>query len=304
MIECTIGEIISFLKEHISSIETKIEDNSRRIIGYSTLYEYKQNTVTWVKNQEKIEGADLSSFALIVAQKGISLEAPNVIFTDESKKAFFSLIDELFDPLDNKYGIGANTIIGEDVCIDETVSIGCNCTIIGNITIAKGCTIGDNVVIRNSCEIGENTVIQPGCVIGIDGYGYYEDKNHRNKTMIRHHGGVKIGKNVFIGAHTNIARGTLEDTVICDDVKIAPSTHIGHNNIIEESASIICSNLYGSVIVHENAYLTSCTVKNQLTIGKDALVGMGAVVTKNVCDNSIVVGTPAKYLKNRYIYED
>lgn len=300
MKKVAIRYIRRYMEEHGWKCRYELTQEDNFVFGFSSLKHYKHGTVTWVKNQEKAEGKDLSKVTLLVAQEGCRIEAANVIYSAESKKVFFALVDEVLDPRKRDVGIGLNTVIGSDVELGDNVSIGANCSITGEIRIGSHSTIGDNVVLCNRVSIGEHTEIQPGCVIGIDGFGFYEDKDHRNKTMVRHHGGVVIGSYVFIGSHTNIARGTLDDTVIEDDVKIAPSTHIGHNNHIGGSATVICSKLYGSVALGENAYVTACTVENQCHVGRDALVGMGAVVTKDVPDNQVVVGIPAKRLKERY----
>ena len=73
--------------------------------------------------------------------------------------------------------------------------------------------------IVNKVSIGSNCVIQSGVVIGHDGFSYSEDPE-RNKRMIKHHGGVVIGNDVFVGSNTAIARGTIDDTVIGDGTKI------------------------------------------------------------------------------------
>ena len=156
--------------------------------------------------------------------------------------------------------------------------------------------IEDNVVIRNRVSIGCNCIIQSLAVIGIDGYGYFEDASQM-KTMLRHFGGVVIEDRVFIGSHTNIARGTIDDTVIRSGTKIAPSTHIGHNNYIGENAAIICSQLFGSVQVGDNAYVTASVVRNQKKVGKNVVVGMGSVVTKDVEENRVVLGVPAREIR-------
>lgn len=300
MSEITVKGIRSYLEGKGLGCRFELTDEDEVVAGFSSLEHYRPGTVTWVKKQERAAGIDFSGAALVIAQEGCRIEAPNVVYSPESKKAFFALIDEVLDPRGRTAGVGRNSVIGPDVELGDDVSIGANCSITGEIRIGSHSTIGDNVVLCNRVSIGEHTEIQPGCVIGIDGFGYYEDMNHCNKTMVRHHGGVVIGSHVFIGSHTNIARGTLGDTVIGDDVKIAPSTHIGHNNRIGESATVICSKLYGSVSLGENAYVTACTVENQHRVGKDALVGMGAVVTEDVPDNQVVVGIPARRLKERY----
>ena len=146
--------------------------------------------------------------------------------------------------------------------------------------------------------IGKQCHVQALSVIGEDGFGYSEDSEHK-KTMIKHHGGVIIGDDVFIGMHVNIARGTIDDTIIESGVKIAPSTHIGHNNHVGKNATVICSQSYGSVEIGENAYIAGSIIRNQCSIGKNTIIGMGSVVTKDIEPNKIAMGIPAKVTKDR-----
>ena len=182
--------------------------------------------------------------------------------------------------------------------IGKYVRIGHNCSIDGDITIGDNTKIANNVVISNRVIIGSNCEIQSLSVIGEDGFGYSEDEEHK-KVMVKHYGGVMIGDDVFIGSHVNIARGTIDNTVIESGVKIAPTTHIGHNNIIERNSTVICSQLFGSVHTKENAYITSSVIRNQCTIGAYATVGMGSVVTKDVDDKKTVIGAPARELTRK-----
>lgn len=215
----------------------------------------------------------------------------------ECKGGVFLIIKHFWGETQSEEGcIGEGTVIGKDVRIGKRVSIGCNCSIRGDVRIGNDTRIGDNVVIKNKVTIGDGCEIQSLTVIGEDGYGYYEDECHV-KTMIEHFGGVVIGDDVFIGSHTNIARGTIDDTVIGKGTKIAPSTHIGHNNRIGAHSAVVCSKLYGSVETGENVYITSSVIRNQLKVGSNAIVGMGSVVTRDVADNKVVIGAPAKAVR-------
>ena len=62
---------------------------------------------------------------------------------------------------------------------------------------------------------------------------------------------------------------------------------------------MICSQLFGSVNIGENAYVTSSVVRNQCKIGNNAVVGMGSVVTKDVENGITVIGVPAKKMEKR-----
>ena len=113
--------------------------------------------------------------------------------------------------------------------------------------------------------------------------------------MVKHFGGVSIGNDVLIGENVCISRGTIDDTVLEDGVKIDALGHIAHNCWFGRNAAmpVPCS-VSGSVHVGENAYLAGDIIRNQCTIGKDAFVGLGAVVVKDVAPGQTVVGNPAK----------
>jgi len=116
---------------------------------------------------------------------------------------------------------------------------------------------------------------------------------------VPHYGGVVIGQNVEIGANTCIDRGTLDDTIIGNNVKIDNLCHIGHNCIIKDNSSIVAlSMLGGSAIIEENSYIApGVMIKNQLKIGENSLIGIGAVVIKDVEKNKVVAGVPAKVIR-------
>lgn len=290
-----VGEIEKYLKE--KNFEFEIEGNREEIVfGFSSFDKYKEKTLTWVKTQKKMI-AELRDISVCVVQKGVEIDAKVKIISENSKAVFFSILEGFWGNRDEiDMMIGKGSVVGKNVQLGDGVRIGCNCSITGDINIGAGTTIGDNVVIKNKVDIGRNCVIQSLTVIGEAGYGYSEDESHV-KTMIKHFGGVIIEDDVFIGSHTNIARGTIDDTVIKKGVKIAPSTHIGHNNYIGENAAIVCSQSFGSVRIGDNAYVSSSVIRNQSKIGSNAIVGMGSVVIKDVEDNKVVVGSPARVIR-------
>lgn len=296
----TIDDIVGLLNDKGYQYSLEVKDNAD-VHGFSSLKNYEEGTLTWIKNQTNWENDEYMAedIALAIVQEKVKVPIRNRIVCKESRKVFFAIIEEFFTCEEQVEKIGKNTVFGNDVQIAENVIIGNNCSITGNVIIGKGTIIEDNVVIRNRVQIGEACYIQSLCVIGVDGFGYVEDENNE-KVMIKHCGGVSIGNHVFIGSHVNIARGTIDNTYIADGVKIAPSTHIGHNNLIGKNSVIIGSQLYGSVQVGENAYIVGSIVRNQQKVGDNSLIGMGSVVTKDIEKNKVVLGTPAKVVKERY----
>ena len=192
-----------------------------------------------------------------------------------------------------------------DTAVIKSKNVGENCFIghhsfIGaDVTLEDNVYVGHNVTIQNRVYIKENTIIGSGCVIGGDGFGYYKDDRGISK-KVPHFGGVIIGKNVEIGSNTCIDRGTLDDTIIGDYVKIDNLCHIAHNVQIGEKSKVIAlSVLAGSCKLGEAVYVAPGTlVKNQVKVGAGSVIGMGGMVLKDVEKGKVMVGAPAKVLRN------
>jgi UDP-3-O-[3-hydroxymyristoyl] glucosamine N-acyltransferase LpxD len=217
---------------------------------------------------------------------------PNVIRVDNPRLSFILALGLLnkeagFSTYDFESVLPASLITGHNVVIERGVRIGERCHIDHGVVIRSGTTIGDD------CYVGPNTCI------GSEGFGY---ERAEDKTPIKfvHLGGVTIGDRVEIGALNGIDRGTLGNTIIEDDTKTDNFVHIGHNVRVCTGALLTaCSEVSGGVRIGEFAWLAPNSCINQkLDIGDDAIVGLGAVVTKDVKTATIVAGSPAKYIRD------
>jgi UDP-2-acetamido-3-amino-2,3-dideoxy-glucuronate N-acetyltransferase len=124
--------------------------------------------------------------------------------------------------------------------------------------IMSDCTIGLN------CNIGQNVVISPGVVLGSN---------------------VKIQNNVSV--YTG---------VVCeDDVFLGPS--MVFTNVINPRSAVNRRGEYARTLVKKGASIgANATVVCGNDIGSFALIGAGAVITKDVADYALVVGNPAKQI--------
>lgn len=146
----------------------------------------------------------------------------------------------------------------------------------------------------NRVTVGNRCTICSGTVIGHDGFGYTEDSSYR-KTMVRHFGGVHIGDDVTILENCSISRGVIDDTIISSGVKIDAQVRVGHNSELGENSAFVGGTIiYGSCRFGAHSYVATSIIRNQCTTGADAVVGMGAVVVKDVEPGQTVVGNPAK----------
>lgn len=292
-----IKEILDWLDAEERSYNFE-GDGSQEVIGFSSLANYKEGSVTWIKRRENIpENADVQAIALAIVQKNHETNCPNQIITEESKAIFFGIIEHFFHQESTLPEIGQGTYISPEVVIGKNVKIGHNCVLDGNIAIGDNTQIYHNVTIINKVTLGKNCMIQSGVEIGHDGFGYSEDREH-NKSMVKHYGSVNIGNDVWIGANTTVARGTIDDTIIGDGCKIDNLCQIAHNvQLSNKTAVITGAIILGSVRTGENAYIAPSIIRNQAQIGAGAFVGMGAVVVKDVSKNDVVAGVPAKSIK-------
>lgn len=147
-------------------------------------------------------------------------------------------------------------------------------------------------------KIGENVTIEPGTVIGEEGYSYRRDDEgvlHHYK----HEFGVIIEEDVDISANAVIDRGSWRDTIIRKGTKINNLAHIAHNVIIGKHCLIGAgAKICGSVEVGDFCDIwTGANIKQHIKIGEGAVVGMGAVVIRDVSPHTTVVGNPARPLK-------
>ncbi|WP_182954783.1 DapH/DapD/GlmU-related protein [Pedobacter gandavensis] len=106
---------------------------------------------------------------------------------------------------------------------------------------------------------------------------------------------TKIGKNVFINFDCVFL--DLGGITIEDNVQIAPKVSLlseGHPLNPKERSSL----MVGHILIKKNAWIgANATILPGVTIGENAVVAAGAVVSKDVPDNTIVGGVPAKIIK-------
>lgn len=134
----------------------------------------------------------------------------------------------------------------------------------------------------------------------VNAYGCSIDDNSKIGAFVEIQKGASIGKNCKISSHT----------FICEGVHIEDNVFVGHGVMFTNDLFPRATNADGSqqteadwklveTFIKKGASLGSnVTVLCGITIGENALIGAGAVVTKDVPANAIVAGNPAKFIKN------
>ena len=117
-----------------------------------------------------------------------------------------------------------------------------------------------------------------------------------------------IHPTAFVGAETQIGDGTVLqfgnfiscNVIIGANVFIQPNSSVGHDSIIGNDAVISsCVGISGNCKIGERAYIgVSVPVREKTSIGADSVVGMGSVVMRDIPENVIALGNPARAMKN------
>ncbi len=180
----------------------------------------------------------------------------------------------------NKHGtvvLGVNCVIQENVTLgnseDGLIIIGDNALIrsgsiiYSHVKIGNGLKTGHGVLVREYCDVGDNVLIGTNSVLD---------------------GNCKVGNNVSVQTDAYITAYT----TIEDDVFIGPRVVTTNDKYMFYGAKLVGPTIKKGAKIGANATLLPGVV-----IGEEAVVGSGAVVTRDVPAHVTVVGNPAVILK-------
>ena len=116
-----------------------------------------------------------------------------------------------------------------------------------------------------------------------------------------------IHPTAFVSPSARLAPGTvvLQNATIASNVRIGsqvmilPNSIVSHDCIVGDHTCIAGGvSISGHVTIQETCYLgTGSCLRSRITVGARSLVGMGSVVLRDIPENTVVVGNPAKYLR-------
>lgn len=233
--------------------------------------------------------------------------------------------------ISDKAKLGENVILAKNVIIEDNVTIGDNCRIGYNVVIRKGTTIGDNVRIDDNTVIGKYpmkatlsvfkeeknlspTHIGDNCLIGANTVIYIGSFISNNVLIADL---ASIRENTAIGEYTIVGRGvTVENYVrigkrcklesecyitayseLEDYVFIAPGVVTSNDNYLGRTEERF-KHFKGITVKKGGRIGANAIILPGIIIGEDALVAAGSVVTKDVSPRKVVMGSPARIIRD------
>ena len=233
--------------------------------------------------------------------------------------------------ISDKAKLGKNVALDKNIIIEDEVTIGDNCRIGYNVVIRKGTKIGNNVRIDDNTVIGKYpmratlsifkeeknlspTYISDNCLIGANTV-IYIGSSISNNVLIADLASIR--ENTAIGEYTIVGRGvTVENYVkigkrcklesecyitayseLEDYVFIAPGVVTSNDNYLGRTEERFKH--FKGITVKKGARIgANAVILPGETIGEDALVAAGSVVTKDVPPRKIVMGSPARIIRD------
>lgn len=225
--------------------------------------------------------------------------------------------------------IAAGCTFGSFVVIESGAHIGEGCVLGNHITICEGAVIGDNttiadfaivgkrpklsprstakggplpgVILGEGCSIGSHTVIMAGTELGDsvivgDNAGIRERCKVGDSAVVGR--GVTVENDTSIGARTKIQSGAYVTAYVTleDDVFIAPMVVTTNDNYMGRTDKRF-SELKGCTVRRGARVGGGSHILPGIEIGEEAFVATGSVVTKDVPARTLVMGVPARKVR-------
>lgn len=307
------------VQELANQIDARVEgDTSFELFGIAAPERAQATDLIYVDSPKNVARAAVSNAVCVIAPDGVELPGKTVLRHHQPKLAFAKAAAILLDKppiapsgihptaivaptakIAASAHVGPYVVIGEHTRIGERTQIGPHTSIAADSQIGSDCRIHPRVTLYSGTRVGDRVEIHSGAVIGADGFGYAHGEGRHWK--FPQAGIVEIGDDVEIGANTTIDRGSLDDTVISEGVKLDNLVHIGHNckigahSVIAALVGLSGSCTFGKNVVvgGQAGFGERCELEDGAVIGGQS----GVLGGKIIRSGQVVWGTPARPLE-------
>jgi UDP-3-O-[3-hydroxymyristoyl] glucosamine N-acyltransferase len=307
----TAGELANYLGAKLQG------DSHAPISAVAGPEQAQSEDLIYLDSPRHTERAASSSAKCVLAKPGAQLRGKTILEVADPKFAFTKAARWLAPESIAAPGVHPTAIIapsakiasrvsiGPYVVVEDAAEIGAGTSIEAFCSIGRGARVGQNcrlharVTLYAGVTLGNRVEVHSGAVIGADGFGYvFGEGRHWKFPQI---GTVDIGDDVEIGANATIDRGSLDNTLIGDGVKIdnlvqvAHNVRVGDHSVLAAQTGVSGSSTIGTrVIVGGQVGVGDhCTLEDGAIIGAQAGIPTG----KTIRSGQIVWGTPARPLE-------
>lgn len=205
--------------------------------------------------------------------------------------------------------IGPDCVIGDGTMLDAHVTLSAGVSLGAQGRLHPGVRLGRNV------QIGDRVILHPNVVIGADGFSFVtagpsneerafgtagraplDPPDDATRHRIHSLGAVVIGHDVEVGANSTIDAGTIRATRVGDGTKIDNLVQVGHN-VVTGRDCVLCAQaaVAGSAVLGDRVVMGGKSgIKDNVKVGRDVVLGGGAIVLADVADGRFMMGYPAR----------
>ena len=304
----TAGDLAKIIGAKITGIENAVAEKVV-VKDIAPFHSASASTLVYQTDPKLLVGLNFEAAIIITNEAGAAAVGPkNICLVVPSPRVGFArALDYLISEPDfglSVSGVSPKAIIAPDTVIHPSATIMARASVGSGTVVEAGailhpavrvgenCYVGSNAVLSHSV-IGDHVKIGAGSVIGEAGFGL--EMMEDGAVKIPHIGLVSIADSVSIGSSCTIDRGSLDNTIIGEQVMIDNLCHIAHNVTIGPRSIISgqCG-ISGSATVGAGV-----AMGGQVGVAPHVFIGDGAVltarsgVTKNVDAGEQVAGFPA-----------
>ena len=241
----------------------------------------------------------LTDIVSIISNKGIKIKTYKAS-NDEVKGA--NTKEELAQLEATYRSMKAEDILNQGITVSDPSRL----DVRGEVVSGKDCSIDINVILEGNVELGDNVSIGPNCVIKNTKIG-----SNTNIEAFSHIDSATVGENCTIGPYARLREGSqikaaakvgnfveTKNSILGEGAKANHFTYLGDTEVGKDTnigAGTITCNYDGkekhkTIIGSESFVGSNTSIVAPVTVGSNATIAAGSVITKDVPDNALGVG--------------
>lgn len=242
---------------------------------------------------------------VVLCRQALAVQVDCQIVLSHPQRSYYRLMRHFFAGAAPAGGIHPTAIVSAQARIGTGCRIGPYC-VIGDCDIGPDCDLDSHVVVQDGSVIGARVRIESHSTIGATGVAWVWDEASGERILQPQIGGARVGDDCFLGTDVTVVRGSINEvTALGAGCVVAHGSKIGHGSVVGEAVHMANNvSIAGNCRVGDRAFLSSaCVLRPRVKLARGVTVGAGAVVTKDVDDEGVVVsGVPARPMARKEQY--